>query len=354
MKPDRSNYEIWLIDWLDGKLDEIQVKRLLLFLEENPELKEEFSFCSSTKLDPPSEKFMHKQLLKKAPYDITDKQFEYLCAGYIENDLSDEHIEELKKIVSDDFTKENELELFKQTKLIAPDIQFSNKQKLLRTTPFQKALKISVAAAAIAIFIVASQFTGKDDLSVNSLLQSSVDNEKTLNVIAPETVSENAESNITSPPEKIAEVNIHIVEQVPKEIENIEKDEESTFIPPQRDYLEPVEIPNLLSVNISSKKDYPSDILLSSKTIFDTSDSEPDVLSRNLAQLFREKILKEKTPDNSPIKTYELAAVGVYGLNKLLGWEMDFRKNNDENGKVKTIYFSSRLLEMQLPVNKSE
>ena len=41
MKIDRSNYEIWLIDWLDGNLSDLQAEKLLLFLDENPDLKED-------------------------------------------------------------------------------------------------------------------------------------------------------------------------------------------------------------------------------------------------------------------------------------------------------------------------
>lgn len=41
MQIDRSNYEIWLIDWLDENLNEIQIEQLQLFLRDNPDLKEE-------------------------------------------------------------------------------------------------------------------------------------------------------------------------------------------------------------------------------------------------------------------------------------------------------------------------
>ena len=41
MQIDRSNYELWLIDWLDGNLDEVRIKQLQFFLNENPDLKTE-------------------------------------------------------------------------------------------------------------------------------------------------------------------------------------------------------------------------------------------------------------------------------------------------------------------------
>ena len=52
MQIDRSNYEIWLIDWLDGNLNDIQAEELQLFLAENPDLKEEFDELAMFRLNP--------------------------------------------------------------------------------------------------------------------------------------------------------------------------------------------------------------------------------------------------------------------------------------------------------------
>jgi len=362
MKPDRTNYEIWLIDWLDGKLDEIQVRRLVSFLDENPDLKGEFYSCSDAKLSPPPEEFLYKRLLKKELSDITNSQFEYLCAGYVENDLSAEQLEELKKIVSDDIARKHEFELFQKTKLLAPNIKFSNKRKLLRATPFQKAFKISVAtlatAASIAMFIVAYQFIGNNNLPTDNLSQLSVNNEQEPNIIVPETISDEAEKNIAFLAEQTAAVNILPANPIPEEIVTIEADVENAqdaiFILLQRDRLEPIEIPNLLSINLTKKGDYQSNIL-SSRTILDAPDPvEMRSLPINLAQLFRKKILKDENPDISPLRTYELAEAGIISLNRLLGWEMEFKKYKDESGEVKTIHFNSRLLGVNTPVNRSE
>ena len=50
MKIDRSNYEIWFIDWLDGNLNSLQIEQLKLFLDQNPDLKEEFNDLTPVKL----------------------------------------------------------------------------------------------------------------------------------------------------------------------------------------------------------------------------------------------------------------------------------------------------------------
>ena len=43
MKINRNNYEMYFIDYLDGVLSPDLVSELLLFLDENPDLKEELS-----------------------------------------------------------------------------------------------------------------------------------------------------------------------------------------------------------------------------------------------------------------------------------------------------------------------
>ena len=63
---DRSNYEIWLIDWLDGNLDEARTKQLLAFLDENPDLKEEADSLKLSRIFPDNIKPVKKENLKKS------------------------------------------------------------------------------------------------------------------------------------------------------------------------------------------------------------------------------------------------------------------------------------------------
>jgi len=96
--------------------------------------------------------------------------------------------------------------------------------------------------------------------------------------------------------------------------------------------------------------------LIASNSTFTISpyDDERSKLSRFIAKAFREKILKENTSQDSPLKGYEIAEAGVTGLNKLLGWEMALDKNNDENGELRSVYFSSKILKFNGPVKKTK
>ena len=83
-------------------------------------------------------------------------------------------------------------------------------------------------------------------------------------------------------------------------------------------------------------------------------ENERSKIGKYLAKTFREKMLKEKTPPDSPLKAYEIAEAGVTGINKLFGWEMALDRKSDENGDLKSVYFSSRIIKFNAPVKKSE
>jgi len=75
-------------------------------------------------------------------------------------------------------------------------------------------------------------------------------------------------------------------------------------------------------------------------------------IEKFLAKNIRGKILKNESSEEIPLKGYEIAEAGMTGLNKLLGWEMALEKNNDENGELTSVYFSSRVLKFNAPIKK--
>ena len=86
MKPERSNYEIWLIDWFDGNLNSMQIEQLQLFLKENPDIREELEALNLIKLNPGEKSFSLKEKVKKSLEELTPEQFEYLAIARIENE----------------------------------------------------------------------------------------------------------------------------------------------------------------------------------------------------------------------------------------------------------------------------
>ena len=129
MNINKNNYEAFFLDYHEGNLTPQQVADLFLFIEQHPELKEEFDNFESITLDDVSSiKFENKSSLKK---EIAfDNREEYFIRA-VENTLSTAEI-----ILLDNFLKQYpqflvELELFRKTKLsVDNSIVFENKNGL--------------------------------------------------------------------------------------------------------------------------------------------------------------------------------------------------------------------------------
>ncbi len=362
MNINRSNYEIWFIDWLDGKLSNPQLEQLMQFIEQNPDLKEEFEGLNSINLQPNATKFKDKELLFKSSLDLTPSQFEYLCVAYLENDLSAEQRNEVKEITENDPGKRKTFELIQNIKLAPAAISFKNKNKLFKRTPLQKTIRLSIigfsAAAAIAIMIMI-YFTIPYNPSDN------IDN------IATNIVVDNKHKNteINNIPERIVSENIPALSSgkrakqppVIKQMNYAMKESESNATSSVDSSVINTRVSESAYIKVTFRADIGlgaaviSNTLIKSKATVTVPEIEDERgrLSRFIAKTFREKILKEKSSADTPLRGYEIAEAGVTGLNKLLGWEMELDMNNYENGEPTSVYFSSKMLKFNAPVKKT-
>lgn len=364
MKPDRSNYEIWLIDWLDGKLDDEQVEMLMDFLNENPDLKEEADSLAITQLRPQKGKSFKKDLIKKDPADLHPSQIEYLSVAYLENDLTASHIKELEDNLSDNEENRKVFDAIQRIRLKPPEIAFIHKNLLKKETRRRKILRLTItglsAAAAVALliisFITIPPFLNRDNedmalnLSVDTILI-----QRGTSIISPENVT-----GITLQPEKLIQTPSQQVIAAGEQEQIIETSGDpvpvdSTVLYAENTEFPVAEIPDYLVPEITMEM--PSATLISLRiNVGDNTDYDygRSRLNRFIASTFREKVLKEETYNDSPLKTHEIAEAGIDGLNKLLGWEMALVKTTDEEGDLKSFYFSSRILKFNAPVKKTE
>ncbi len=357
MKIDRSNYEIWLVDWLDGNLSEVRKAELLLFLEDNQDLKEEFNGIASVTLLPTDSYFSGKNNLKKDASELTDNQYGLLCAGYLENDLNESQKEDLLEIIENDPFRKKEFDLIRKMKLISPAISYKNKNKLYRRTAFQKAISFSLvglsAAAAIALLIILAPFSPEKQPgnSINIARVSVPDTNRIINTSAAVAVS------VTKPVIRTARLTEKTQET------SIQTDSEVNYTEPGRNIIDTLNFSRekeiekvIFTTAVSLNQNSFATTLVASSAIAEASyyDDGRSNISRFIAKTFRNKILKEDITKDTPLKGYEIAEAGVTGLNKLLGWEMALDKNNDESGELNSVYFSSKILKFNTPVKKTE
>jgi hypothetical protein len=366
MQIERSNYEIWLIDWIDGNLSDIEVAHLKHFLTANPDLKAEFDEVNTLKDAMhflPNESFPHKEKLKKTSADLTGSQFEYLCAAYLENDLSDDEKSEFLQGIKQDAEKRKSFELIQKMKLTPPDFIFNRKNRLIRRTLGQKTLRLAIiglSAAAIVSLIVLNRISFHVPRPVKADI-TALEMEINTPLLKP---------SIQTGSDKLMPVkNSHINKKQGKNPALL-----SQIAPPVQTKLNTFKsVPNDTAASSSenpgiilNRISTPERPVIGSPVISGTlisfvpriqipveDDGRPR-FGRFLAKAFRQKILKENTTKDSPLKAYEIAEAGVSGLNKLLGWEMALDERKDENGKLKSVYFSSKILKFNAPIKNSE
>ena len=362
MKIDKTNYEIWLIDWLDGNLNDLQVEHLKLFLSNNPDLKEEFDELNAFSLKPSKKSFSQKNQLKKSVTDLSASQFEYLCVAYLENDLSAGQQTELQEIIDQNYEKKRVFDLVQKAKLTPSDIRFKNKTQLLKRTAAQKIIRLSViglsAAAAIAL-VITTYLTIPENLSNennNIAVNPHVDSisHKQSDETGPDKIVEEIIPEVTIPKTD----KLRVAEQKNNSYQTLSDahglvTNDTILRKSDNQLIEIRKIP--FNSVVSLEGTILSNTLIASNYSFNIPEyDDRSNVSKFFAKTFREKILKEEPSLNRPVKGYEIAEAGVTGLNKLLGWEMALDKKNDENGELRSVYFSSRILKFNSPVNKNE
>jgi hypothetical protein len=363
MQIDRSNYEIWLIDWLDGNLSNIQIEQLQDFLRENPDLKEEFDEHVNFRLNPSGKSFQHKTNLKKTTANLSWSQFEYLSVAYLENDLSADQQTELKESIELDPLKKRSFELIQKMKLSPAALTYKHKKRLLRRTVAQNVIRLSLiglSAAAIITLVVMTYNSKPGELQVKF--------EKTAQIILADSIIQ--KPSIEKVSDKIQTVRkiIPFEKQSKNLYSFLQKNasdisETNTNLLPQNDSLVryadlPLSLFNKITftpeINLKRESIPNTLIALKYKASVPADDDERSKLSRFIAKTFREKLLKEKTPKDSPLKVYEIIEASVSGLDKLFGWEMALDERKDDNGELKSVYFSSKILNFNAPIKKSE
>jgi hypothetical protein len=358
MKPERSNYETWLIDWLDGSLTAQQANDLMIFLDENPDIREEADALMLDRFSPLNDSFPGKKQLLRSVSDLTTSQAEYLSAAYLEGDLSPEQKTDLFQNI--ELNPENGIifDKLQRTKLTAPEVHYRNKSSLKRITLASRIARISViglsAAAGILFLILNHMFISRP----------AVENNEAVAVLIADTILVSQPiilNNITNT-QALTKVKNNIRKAVINIPSPASKNIALQTLPDSSLSFARTDGPALIAfnklpsvINTQSEPMYPA--LIASANINYTesvyNDDDRSRLSRFIAKTFRNKILKEKQVNDEPLQTYELAEAGIEGLNKLLGWQMALVKTNDEAGELKSVYFSSNLLKFNAPVRKT-
>ncbi len=163
MNINRHNYEIVFLDYLDRHLSPVEVADLLLFLEENPDLKEELESLETINLEPdpalgyPEKEKLHKQrIISVGPVNELTAE-EYLI-GRMEGDLSPAEERFLDRFLFRNSSMQKEQKLFLMTRLVPdPGIIFTEKSSLKKYPVrafYRRSLVYATALAATLLIVL--------------------------------------------------------------------------------------------------------------------------------------------------------------------------------------------------------
>ena len=163
MNINRENYEMYFLDYYEGQLKSGQVAELLVFIEEHPELKEEFEDYESILITPNlSISYCGKTSLKKDNISdcgpINASNYETYFIGDTEKQLTPEELNWLAGFLKSNPGLESEYELYLNTRLQSDThIQYPKKSGLKRsifnTRKFYY-FTLTVAASIALLFTV--------------------------------------------------------------------------------------------------------------------------------------------------------------------------------------------------------
>jgi len=197
MTINRENYEAFMLDYLEGTLDEKTCVALLRFLDEHPELKTDLELLDDVQLLPESTAlFDHKEQLKKHPADAYNiPVLDYLLIKQQEEGLTNTESETLIAGYQDNQLLKREAHQYASVYLSNIDgIHYPAKQSLKRSRllPFFKRQTLHRAATVAALFALGtSLWFMRDSLSIDSQTKlaqshlSSESNQPHLNEIIP-------------------------------------------------------------------------------------------------------------------------------------------------------------------------
>lgn len=152
-----SNYESYLLSYIDGELNETEQAALELFLQKHPQFRQELELLEGTRLTPDKHVVFDN---KAALYKTASVDYEVLMLGYVDGELTAAEEATLQEYLEQHPAAQRELALLQATKL-TPDttLVFADKASLYRSSkrrvaPVYRRMIWGAAAAAVVAGLI--------------------------------------------------------------------------------------------------------------------------------------------------------------------------------------------------------
>lgn len=379
-----SNYEIFFLDYLEGRLNQQQIAELRIFLEAHPDLKEEMEGLEPVSLAPDESVIYNGKEMLKRPMimpvgRINERNYEEFFIAAEENDLSGSEKTNLERFLVKNPLLQNEYDLISKSR-IQPDrsIVFPDKASLKKTfiIPFApRLIYYGAAVAATLLLLIGLKFIfvpsnpNEEDIMLTEIpVKESVHevpemkNAAQIQEINPEMNGKNSRPHNTSneyEAEMIAEQNTHthvVGQHIAREMQlistlaalpatiRIENSANGKTIDDTREYF--------------SK--YFHDIALAQQIRHIESSGRGITATRLLAQGSNivNEIFQPREEERSllpgQIDLWKIADVGINGFAKVTGADMEFRRQHDEQGNITAFAFESQSMQINRSLRKDK
>lgn len=356
MSINRTNYEIFFLDYYEGNLSTEQVEELMAFLDQEPDLKAEFHDFELVMLqDADTMPFENKASLKRG--EVTEANFERYLAAYVEGDLSPEERAAVEDFAYSSPARQRELELMQKARLLADfSVVFTEKKALKRgrVIPLYTQLMRYGAVAAVVLFFATLFFVQVPRFKEPQLVDLPPTPRETPLTPAPEDHPEPqiaAVTEVTPAPAEVAEaVRPAVNRRTPSRSSNVEIARRAVSdVPPPIETnrlmargATPVEASLAEGHSMEQRTEFAYWHLREKETTpttaLPTSASEVvqlayNGLQRNLPDNVRQMEERLSTDRRGALR--EIASVSLTGINNLLGNPLNIETKKDESGKTR-------------------
>lgn len=319
MDINRNNYEMYVVDFIEGNLSPDMEQQMRKFLSENPDIAEQIEGIEEYAVEPDYNNSGDWSHLMKTGFD-DDEVFEELCIASIEHENSPDVEKQLGEYLESHPEKLHDYQLFQNT-ILKPDaaIQYLGKEALMKKS-FKIPPIIYMAASVISIAIILFVSGNKSKVPASLLAQ-----------VEPFRVE------LETPVLKVQKkeyAKISVVQQLNEKIFNSQNivqtsNREEININQMASVQVAVNYENIETVSALAEMPVQS---LYSGTIEDNN----ELLASNQEQSFAGNLKSV------------LAEKGLSFLKQLSNDRLDYSSNAD--GKIMRVGYSSKLLAISIPV----
>jgi hypothetical protein len=344
MKINKENYEIYFLDYFEGRLAPETVAELMVFLESNPQLKDEFESFELITIKADKTISLNSRELKKQDYipegTINAWNYEEKMVAYLEGDLNAPEEAEMKIFIDKNPHARLELNFFRKTFLEAGREVYEHKIELKKTgilllygRPLLYA--ISVAAAMLIMFGLYTLLKPVSDMEIQAPLT-----EIKLPVLEPELIFQDQSFE-----ENLPLRSQHITKVINTEAEP-ERQELATLTPMNSRDVKTV-------VKKSETGSSERDVVESLYTTAGMDVTMPESIQKKEQPSFAARFFSgftRKLIGNPNPEKKSLLEISVDGYNMIADRDVEVKKQLDANGNVvaynvkgETIAFSHRV-----------